>query len=83
MQARAPGHPYYWAGQYEALEVERAVARGLGAAAGVHIRNAGAMHVLHGNTVKAPLPGDPHYADTMRRMDSLAGFLVYILLTVA
>ena len=77
------GHPYYWEGQREALDVERAVARGLGPAAGLHIRNAGAMHVLHGNTVKAPLPGSADYEERLRAMDGLAGFFVYLLLTIA
>jgi hypothetical protein len=65
------------------LDVERAVARGLGAASGLHIRNAGAMHVLHGNTVKAPLPGCADYEERLRAMDGLAGFFCYLLLTIA
>ena len=79
----SPGHPYYWEGQKNVLDVERAVARGLSAASGLHIRNAGAMHVLHGNTVKAPLPGTADYEERLRAMDGLAGFFCYLLLTVA
>ena len=76
------GHPYHWEGQRDALAAERHIARGLGAASGVHIRNAGSMHILPGNCVKAPLPGCADYEERMRAMDHLAGFFVYILLTV-
>jgi len=78
----APGHPYHWEGQRDALAAERWIARGLGDASGVHIRNAGSMHILPGNCVKAPLPGAGDYEERMRGMDHLAGFYVYLLLTV-
>ncbi len=78
-----PGHPYHWTGQRDALDVERVVARGIGAATGLHVRNCGAMQVLPGNCVKAPLPGDAQYDERLREMDGLAGFFVYLLLTVA
>ena len=79
---RPHGHPYHWEGQHDALQAERWIARGLGPASGVHIRNAGSMHILPGNCVKAPLAGCADYAERMRGMDHLAGFFVYVLLTV-
>jgi len=59
------------------------VARHLAADTGVIVRNALSYAILAGHCVKAPYPGQADYTDRMRSLESLSGFFVYLLLSIA